>query len=342
MIVGVVLVLIRMIALYRVLLRTASGRYRVVVARWSGLTLAVILLLLAACRPGFDSDQAGPSVDVNPVARVDPNVNVFFVVDRSVNSRVEDFGKGKSRMSGIRSDLGALIDEYPHARFAVISYAGKASMDWPLSDDTSSLRSIVKGLSPYTLVAPDAMYHANAAAARNILRDKVVEAAKTFPDSKTLVFYFGEGAARSHIPAASFDIGPAKVAGGAVLGYGTSAGGPIPQGWLDGEMVYQGDPDGNGPLTSTIDEDRLKAIAGQLNVPYFHRESGQPISGVAPAVDQTADMQRRGDRLVGQFIERHEWYWLFTLFAAALLLAEIGLTIREYRRNRMSRRDLGR
>lgn len=343
LIIAAVLLLIRMVALYRLLLRTGTGRYRRVAMRWSGLTVAVILLLIAACRPGFDHDRGTYSVALNPAANVDPNLNVFFVVDRSVNSRVEDFGDGKSRMSGIRADVRALIDEYPHARFALISYASKASMDWPLSDDAWSLQSVVHGLSPYTLVAPDTIYQANAAAARDVLRDKVNEAAATFPGSKTLVFYFGEGAADSRVPAVSFDIERGKIAGGAVLGYGTPVGGPIPAGWVDGKMVYQSDPGGSGAaLNSTIDEARLKDIAAQLNVPYFHRETGQPIGGVLPPLDRSAGVRHEGDKLTTRLVDRREMYWVFTLAAAALLLVEIALTIREYRRNRMSRRDIGR
>lgn len=343
LIIGAVLLAIRMVALYRLLLRTEPGRYRRVAMRWSGLTVAVILLLIAAGRPGFDHDRGSYSVDLNPVAKVDPNLNVFFVVDRSVNSRVEDFGDGKSRMSGMREDIRALIDEYPRARFALISYASKASMDWPLSDDAWSLQSMVKGLSPYTRVAPDAIYQANPVAARDLLRDKADDAAATFAGSKNLVFYFGEGAPNSRAASGSFGVDRGKVAGGAVLGYGTPAGGPIPAGWMDGKKGYQSDPSGNGAaLNSTLDEPRLKGIAAQLNVPYFHRQSGQPIGGVLPPLDQSATVRHDGHKVTTQLLERREMYWAFTLMAAVLLLAEITLTIREYRRNRMSRRDVGR
>lgn len=343
LIIAVILLVIRMVALYRLLVRTETGRYRQVAIRWGGLTVAVILLLLAASRPGFDNNLGSFSVDLNPVARVDPNLNVFFVVDRSVNSRVEDFGDRESRMSGIRADMGALIDEYPHARFSLISFASKASMDWPLSDDAWSLRSMVRGLSPYTLVSPDAIYQANPAAARDILRDKLKAAAATFPGSKNLVFYFGEGAADSRVPAVAFDADRGQIGGGAVLGYGTAAGSPIPAGWVDGKKVYQTDPSGNGTaLNSAIDEARLKDIAEQLNVPYFHRESGQPIGRVLPPVDQSATVRHDGRKVTTQLLERREMYWVFTLTAAALLLLEIALTIREYRRNRMSRREIAR
>lgn len=343
LVIAAVLLAIRMAALYRLLLRTGTGRYRRVAIRWSGLTVAVILLLLAALRPGFDNDRGSYSVDLNPSAKFDPNLNVFFVVDRSVNSRVEDFGDGKSRMSGIRADIRALIDEYPHARFSVISFASKASLDWPLSDDAWSLQSMVDGLSPYTLVAPDAAYQTDPVIARELLSDKLKDAATTYSGSKSLVFYFGEGAAGSRVPMAPFNVDRGKVAGGAVLGYGTLTGGPIPAGWVDGTKAYQSDPSGNGAaLNSVVDEARLKDIAAQLGVPYFHREKGQPIGGVLPPVDHNAMVRHDGHKVTAQLLDRRETYWVFTLSAAALLLTEIALTIREYRRNRMSRRDVPR
>ncbi|OBK15689.1 VWA domain-containing protein [Mycobacterium asiaticum] len=328
-----VLVLIRVVALYRLLLRAGAGRIGHLLLRWSGTTLAVILLVIAACRPGFDNGPPGPSSD--PAAS--SNVNVFFVVDRSVNTRVEDFGDGKSRMSGMRADLATLINSYPQARFALISFAGNAALDWPLSDDAASLHSVVNGLSPYTQVPPDAVYRANAVAARDVLRAKIEQAARTFSGSQSLVFYLGVGAPDSRVAATSFELGRNKIAGGAVLGYGTTAGGPIPQGWVDGTKRYQTDPDGTGPLNSTIDEVRLQSIASQLGVPYVHRDSGPLPNGVAPAATGVGDADASA-HLIG----RLELYWVCTLIAAALLLAEGFLTLREYRRHRMSTRDVGR
>lgn len=325
------LVLIRVVALYRLLLRSGTGRIGPVLWRWGATTLAVILLVIAACRPGFDRDPGGPSAD--PVL----DANVFFVVDRSVNARVEDFGDGKSRMSGMRADIGALIDRYPQARFALISFAAQATLDWPLSDDAAGLHSVVKGLSPYIAVPPDAFYQANAVAARDVLRAKVEQAAKTYPESQTLIFYLGTGAPGSRAAATSIELGRNKIAGGAVLGYGTAAGGPIPQGWVDGRKVYQPDPDGSGPLTSAIDETRLHDIAAQLDLRYVHRDGGPLPNGVAPAVVGTG-----GTDPSAQLFGRLELYWVCTLIAAALLLAEGVLTVREYRRNRMSTRDVAR
>lgn len=70
-----------------------------------------------------------------------------------------------------------------------------------------------------------------------------------------------------------------------MLGYGTVAGGPIPQGWVNATLVYQTDPATGTELASTLDEQKLKDVAGELKVPYFHRDSGQGIAAVLPAVD---------------------------------------------------------
>ncbi len=196
---------------------------------------------------------------------------------------------------------------------------------------------MVKGLSPYTLVTPDAMYQADAFAARDVLRSKVEEATRLFPGSTNVVFYLGEGAPGSRVPNTSFDLPAGAVAGGAVLGYGSVAGGPIPLGWSNGNKVYAGDPGGGAALNSSIDEGRLKEVASQLGVPYFHRESAQPVSGVVPVIE--AKDQHNDVATTLKLIDRWELYWIFALLAVLLVLAEIVATIREYRRNRMSRRD---
>ncbi|GBE66343.1 hypothetical protein MFM001_28050 [Mycobacterium sp. MFM001] len=341
-VIAVALIAVRMVALYRVLVRTGSGRYRRVVLRWCGLTLAVLLLVFAAARPGID--LAGGSADQpNRTTAAEPNLNVFFVVDRSVNSRVEDYGDHQSRMSGIRSDIDALIGEYRRARFAVISFASKATLDWPLSDDAWSLASMVHGMSSYTVAAPDAMYQADASAARDILGEQLKSAADLFPGSASLVFYFGAGDGGSRVTRASFDPPHNAIAGGAVLGYGTPTGGPIPQGWVNGTKVYQTDPATGAELTSVLDEQELKSVAGALKVPYFHRDSGQGIAAVLPAVDApgvTSD--DAGSLRASKLIERRELYWVFTVLSTVLLLTEIVLTIREFRLNRMARQDVSR
>ncbi len=335
---GLVLVAIRMAALYRVLVRTGAGRYRTVVLRWSGLTLAVVLLFVAALRPGFESGATDADAGQQPVRVGTANMNVFFVVDRSVNSRAEDYGEGQTRMAGIRSDISALVDEYPRARFTLLSFASQAAVDWPLSDDVWSFKPMVDGLSPYILVSGEAIHEADSGAAAQILRENLERATALHPNSKNVVFYLGEGAGGSGADQTRFELPDDAIAGGAVLGYGSAQGAPVPRGWVDGNLVYMHDPQTDQPLHSTPDQARLEGIAEQLGVPYFHREHGQAIAAAVPSVESPLSADEDDVLVATKLIDRTELYWIFTLLAAALVLVEIYLTVFEFRRNRIARR----
>ncbi|MDF2824249.1 MAG: hypothetical protein K0R68_1657 [Mycobacterium sp.] len=288
LVIGLVLVILRGLALYRISAR--RGRRRVALLRWAGLTAAVLLILGAAARPGVDTNEEVTAV----AAGATSEVNVFLVMDRSAGSPVAQ----------MRPDLTALIDEYPDARFGLISFATRATVDWPLSDDVWSLRSLVSGLAPYVAATPDPVAQTNAFAARDVLRAKVDAATAQYPGSQNLVFYLGTGDPGSLVSRGTFDLAPGSVAGGAVLGYGEADG---------------------------TDAARLAEIAAQLDVPL--RGPGTPVAEIAPEpAAGSADALQVGDR--------REFYWLLTLLAAVLLLAEVGLTLREYHKNRLSRQDL--
>jgi Ca-activated chloride channel family protein len=311
------------------LAHTGSHR-RVALLRWIAPTLAVLLLVVAAARPGLTS-PAPPPPD-RDAASQGQNVNVFFVVDRSVDSRVEDYG-GASRMSGIRNDMSAIIDAYPKARFAVIGFASAPAIDWPLSEDTWSLKAVVGGLSPYVRVPPDAAGLVDAGAAANVLRYQLIQATQQYPGAQNLVFYLGEGAGGSTAPQGTFSVGE-RVSGGAVFGYGTPAGGPVPGAYVDGAVTYLSDTQSGAPLTSSLDEAGLRRVAGELGVPYVHRDPGQPVTGALPALRPAG-----GAEISAPAPDRVELYWLFALLAAILLLPEIYLAVREFRRDRTPRRQ---
>jgi hypothetical protein len=333
--IAILLMVLRVAALHRMLARAGGGRNLRTLLRWGALTVAGLLLVLAAARPGLPRDDLHGNA-ANGTSTRAADANVFFVVDRSVDGRVQDYADGKSRMSGIRDDVAALIDHYPGARFAVISFAAKASLDWPLSDDAWSLKPLIKGLSTYTEAPPDATFAVNAGAANGLLRAKLAEAAEQYPNSKNLVFYFGEGAGGSRAPQGGFDIPHSSIAGGAVLGYGTPAGGPVPQALVNGDLVYEWDQAADRAATSGLNEDALKGIARVLGVPYFHRDNGS-IARVVPNVDVQGPRSRDASAVSSNAADRTELYWLFSGLAALLALAESYGTLRDFRRNRPPR-----
>jgi hypothetical protein len=280
---------------------TVGRRRGRAVLRWSGVTLAVLLLIAAATRPGLRDDETHGGT----TAVAGENLNVFLIVDRSVDSGVGDYGTGKPRIAGMRDDIAALIEQYPAARYALVSFASQAALDWPLSEDVWSLRPAIAALSSHQS-GPDAEFDVNAAAAGNVLRYQLIQAAQQYPGSRNVVLYFGSGAPGSRAPQGDFDLTRKSVDGGAVLGYGR---------------------------TDAIDEAELRQLAGELDVPYVHRNAGQPFHPDLPATPDGTGMR-------AEAVERIELYWPPALLAAGLLLTEIYLSVREFRRGRIARRDL--
>ncbi|BBX66748.1 vWA domain-containing protein [Mycolicibacterium psychrotolerans] len=282
-----------LVALRALSLRPAAAAGRRALLRWTGMTVALVLLLVAAARPGVPIAQADAPTSSRGGA------NIFFVVDRSEDSAVDDFG-GRPRMAGIRDDIDALIDAHPGARFAVISFASRPAVDWPLSSDAWSLRPVVEALNPYPGAAADQV---NAAAAATVLRYQMISAGQQYPGADNLVYYFGSGAPQSTVPQGEFDVD--AVDGGDVFGYAA---------------------DGAG-------DQRLREIADQLGVPFVDRRPGEAVPTGTQAAASAPVANPAGER-------RDEFYWLLTVVASALLLVEIALSVRDLRRARSTAREV--
>ncbi|TPG25562.1 vWA domain-containing protein [Mycolicibacterium hodleri] len=287
----------------------AAARTRAALWRWCGMTLAALLLIVAASRPVIDPDRTSATRVADREAP-----NVFLVVDRSPDMRVVDYPRGLSRMDLAREDLTALIDRYPGARVAMISFASRPNLDWPLSPDTRSLRPLVSTFEPYA-AAPDALDQTNAGAAGNMLRYQLIGAKQQYPRAKTLVYYLGAGAAEAELPPRDFNLPDDGVDGGAVLGYGTAAGGPIP---------------GTAVARSRLGEPSLRVVADQIGVPYTSRSDAEPLDSTGETVDGATAPSTAVDSS-----GRTELYWAPAILAEILILVELYLVLREFRRTRL-------
>lgn len=245
-VIAVAVVLLRLITMRS--LATGPGHRWATVWRWSGLTLALLLLLIAAARPGFG--HGGPQSVT--AAQSGDNTNVFFLVDRSTEST-----------DAISEDIQTLIAHHPQARFAVISFASRPSLDWPLSQDAWSLQPEIASLTPYD--EPGDVV--NAAAAANVLRYQLIAAGQQYPGSQNLVYYFGAGAPGSQAPQSEFNPVAGSVDGGAVFGRG-----------------------------APLNEPTLRRIADELGVSYLNPDDDVAVTQAAPedtVVQQPTDADRR-------------------------------------------------
>ncbi len=260
----------------------AAGWPRKSLWRWATVISAALLLALACWRPVVGDDpQARPVGDREP--------SVFVVLDRSADMR--------TGMDAARADIDALIDRYPGARFAFVTFAAEPTLDWPLSADTWSLRPVVSAVRP-DAEETDSPVTPNAGAAGTVLRYQLISARQQYPRADNLVFYLGAGAPESRYPARPFDLPAGAVDGGAVLGYGAAAPGTLQQ------------------------------VAGQIGVPYAARVDAGTLNSVLP----DGGTRPREDTVGAARLV--ETYWAPAGIASALLLAELFLILREFRRTR--------
>jgi Ca-activated chloride channel homolog len=287
----------------------ASVRSRAALWRWLGVTSAALLLVVAATRVVITADDESAT---RSAGALEPNV--FLVVDRSPDMAVRDL-EGRTRMELARDDIQALIDRYPRARFAVIGFASAPSLEWPLSADTWSLGPVMDTVRPYAY-GSDAVAQTNAGAANTVLRYQLISAVQQYPRATTLVFYLGAGAPESRLPAREFGPPAGSVDGGAVLGYGTTAGGSIP---------------GTDIERSFVDDATLRTVADQLAVAYVARSDDAPLAAALPDDDITSEPATAVATAGGQT----ETYWLPALVAAFLILIELYFVLRDFRRSRL-------
>lgn len=270
----------------------------------------LLLVLAAILRPGLPGGSAQAAT---------ADLNVFFVVDVTTSMVAEDYGSGEPRLEGVRQDIMAIAEELPGARFSVITFDTKGHVRMPLTTDTLALQTITSVLEPQVTAYAKG---SSITAARDVLAERLAAARDSHPERPRLVFYLGDGEHTSAEEPKKLELGQGMVAGGAVLGYGTAAGGRMKEntgrdsdGGTGAAYVQDGRGGAARDALSTIDEGRLQGIASQLDVPYVHRGAGDPPAEMLQrAVPGT--LERMPDD--GAVSGRTEFYWVFAAGAFAL------------------------
>ncbi|MGN7200034.1 VWA domain-containing protein [Arthrobacter sp. SAFR-044] len=299
---------------------------------WLRRATIVLLLLAAALRPSLPGGS---------VQAATADLNVFFVVDTTPSMVAEDYGNGAPRLEGVRKDIKAIAEELPGARFSVITFDTTAHVRMPLSTDTLALETITDVIEPQVTAYARG---SSITAANQVLSERLAAARDSQPDRPRLVYYLGDGEQTSGKEPATMKVDDGLVAGGAVLGYGTSGGGrmkkntgqPSDGGGTQGGNVPPARPDyvqdtrpgSSGDALSVIDEGRLRNIASQLGVPYVHRAAGAPVADMLqqahPGKPEHSDQD-------GSLSAARELYWIFAAGAFLLALPEAVGTIRQLR-----------
>jgi Ca-activated chloride channel family protein len=290
------------------------------------LTAAAGLLFIAVLRPGM----SGPLEQSRAT-----NLSVYFVVDTTTSIVAEDYGPGRPRLDGVRSEILAIGAALPDARYSVLTFDTDTRVRLPLTTDTVALEAAVETLAPQP---SEFSRGSSVTQAKDRLQSLLARSAASHPERGRIVFYLGDGEQTATDAPEPFSLSSGLVQGGGVLGYGTDEGGPMAAtlSRYGADLGHVKDPRTGEDAISAIDESRLRSIAVQLGVAYSHRFAGDPVDPVVAGIDLARlghDEHDQQARLQG----RHELYWPLLLGVAFIGAWELGGAVTAVRAARTRR-----
>lgn len=243
---------------------------------WRRACLALVMVLILA----------GPAAAVTESTQVS-NVEIYLVVDRTGSMAAEDWAGGPAagggtRLDGVKSDLTAIRDAWPQARFCILALDGAAARELPLTSDLDAVTSWIGSLQQEITQRSQG---SSLDGMLPLLVQTLTRAKEKNPEDARLVYILsdgeatddGRGAGAAGTAGATWAKAGELTDGGAVLGYGTASGGMMRS--FDGSSTpgsgkYILDPDTGKPAVSVPDTRALASVAEALGVPYFQRTGG--------------------------------------------------------------------
>jgi Ca-activated chloride channel family protein len=270
--------------------------------------MMVLVLAAIAVRPAFGHSRQPAQLS---------NLDVFFVVDTTPSAAAEDYDGHQPRLVGMRADIKAIAASLSGARFTLVTFANATDIRVPLTTDPTALDTAVDLVNPY-----DSLYSDGSGIDEPVsaVTKQLAEAKAEQPERTRIVIYLGDGEQTARRPVGSFAPWAPYVSGGAVLGYGSTAGGRMRY-YSTGTgptKDYVTGPDGL-PAASKYAPQTLQAAASQIAVPFTHRTAPGPVRAslrvprTRPAGSGGAGGQRAG-----------ETYWIFAIALGLLAATELA------------------
>ena len=215
---------------------------------------------------------ADPALGGGQAAVKRSDANVLFVVDTTGSMAAEDYNAGEPRLAGVRHDIAALADEFPGAHFSLVTFNSKTRVIVPWTTDRLALDSATQLLrQEWTLYAQGTRLDEPLPTMRDVLP-------RAGPGrGYDVVFFLSDGEQTEQPAPQSFEPLGDIVAGGAVLGYGTTDGARMHVyiGHDEDPEEYIADDETGADAVSRIDEANLvqdrRRAGRQLRPPHGAR-----------------------------------------------------------------------
>lgn len=282
---------------------------------WNIRIAMAVLAVLIAFRPGIGGA-------VRAEEPVGSDLEILLVVDETLSMSALDYAGARSRHEGVREDLTAITRALPDARFGMIGFGRDAKVDLTFTDSRTAVQRAVQDIKREPLMAGTGTVMDRPLA----LMTKVLkQAEEQHPDRRRIVIFLSDGEnTKAGAVQASFKPAAKYVDDGAVLGYGSSAGGRMPTGG-EPPWTFVRDLSTGEDALSRIDEPNLQTIARQLGVDYAYR------GGTGSLSDWAAALSQGGDTVAGEETDDFELYWILAILLAGLALVELRLDVLAWR-----------
>lgn len=283
------------------------------------LTIGIVMILIVM-RPGWGAIA---------VHTQQTDLDVLVVVDRTRSMDARDGPGGEPRLALVRQDLTSLAARLPGARFAAVTFGGKVvRQELPYTTDTSAFDALVETIKPE---GPYDGVGSRLDAPLDLMTNVLADDSDQHPERRRVVVLVSDGENTAPGTQRSFASAGAYVDGGAVLGYGTEAGGKM---LLDDARPQEGyivDSTNGDDALSRIDTGNLQRVAAELGTSFVRRQAPDPgrIDRLAASFKATPASSKH--------VEQHqrEITWILGLVLLPLLVWELSghrRTSREVRR----------
>jgi len=265
------------------------------------LFLAMLLLILTAARP-----QWGTRLE--PVTR--KGVDVAVVLDNSLSMAAEDIAP--SRLGYARHAIDSLISKLSGDRIALVTFAGEATVDCPLTLDHGALRLFLDSVEVESVQVPGT---ALAEALRLGVRALGSEGADQGDRGRALVV-FSDG--EDHEGGVEEVLGEFEASGVALfaVGVGTTRGAPIPIRDSGNVLTgYKKDRE-ERVVTTRLDESIMELLALDTGGRYYRATAGEIEIDEISQTLAGMDAHEFGSVLRARYSDRFQ----FPLLAALLVL----------------------
>ena len=242
------------------------------------------------------------AIPSDTVTVVKNDIDVLFVVDNTISMLAEDYGSDDDRrMDAVREDVETIMNEFEGARFGLLTFDDTANYVIPYTSESSIVLSAVQTLEGRLKeYAGGTSLNISYDAMKQVLENNIGLTDDDDDDEEEdideisgenrvqVVFYISDGEITSGDRLRSFERISELVDTGAVLGYGTSAGGQMHVRNYDSDgyelLQYYDNNYNYVTAISKIDEDNLKDLAADINIPYFHMTNHSDLNTAIEAV----------------------------------------------------------